>query len=202
MKTFEDELLTELKTVVAERTHAEPTVKRRRRLVVGLAAAVTLAAGTAIAVPLIGGDKTTATATATTFSVTRAADGTAQLTITGQDPDELERAFAKTGIKAEVTFLKPGEYCRRTPVGQSSPEHMLIRYWLAFNVAKAGGPGDQLPRPKSRGWTLIVEAPTQQEVRVRPTDGGDGVYGGLGKKDALSVDFLKDGTFGPCVVSR
>jgi hypothetical protein len=201
MKTFEDELLTELKTVVAERT---PTTKSRgrRRLVVGMAAAVTLAAGTAIAVPLIGGDKTTATATATTYSVTRAADGTLQLTITGQDPEELERAFAKDGIKAEVTFLKPGEYCRRTPVGQSSREHTLIRQWLAYNLVKAGGPGDEVPRPKFRGWTLIVEAPTEQHVRVRPTQGGGGMVMRLGTKDALSVDFVKDGTFGPCVVSR
>jgi hypothetical protein len=201
MKTFEDELLTELKTVVEERAHAKPAARGKRRLVIGMAAAVTLAAGTAIAVPLIGGDKTTATATATTYSVTRAADGTAQLTITGQDPKELERAFAKDGIKAEVTFLKPGEYCRRTPAGQSSREHSLIRLWLAYNLAKAetGTVGFQ---PNYRGWTLIVEAPTEQQVRVRPTDGGDGVFGGLGKKDTLSVDFLKDGSFGPCVVSR
>lgn len=200
MKTFEDELLTELKTVVAERP---PTIKSRgrRRVVVGLAAAVTLAAGTAIAVPLIGGDKTTATATATTYSVTRAADGTVQLTITGQDPEELERAFAKDGIKAEVTFLKPGEYCRRTPAGQSSPQHSLTRLWLAYNLEKAET-GTVGFRPNYRGWTLIVESPEQRQVRVRPTQAGGGKRGPLGTKDALAVEFVKDGSFGPCVVSR
>ncbi|MDX6259287.1 MAG: hypothetical protein QOH84_975 [Kribbellaceae bacterium] len=194
MKTFEDELLTELKTVVAERTPAAKS-RGRRRVVVGLAAAVTLAAGTAIAVPLIGGDKTTAAA----YSVTRTPEGGFQLTITGDDPAAVQRALEKTGVKAEVKYLKAGEYCRRTPAGQISPQHILTRYWFLMNAAEPDGA--EVDPTRFRGWTLIIES-SGQHGRVDPTEARIGMVLGLGTKNALSVDFVKTGTFGPCVVSR
>jgi hypothetical protein len=197
MKTFEDELLTELKTVVAERTPA----KRggRRRVAVGLAAAVTLAAGTAIAVPLIGGDKT-ATSAAAAYTVTATSTGAFELTLNPtQTAEDLQRALEKTGLKAEVKFLKTGEYCRRRPAGQSStPSHILIRQWFLHNLSSKGAKVDPAPY---RGWTIIVEASGKHGV-IDPTDPKPGLTLNLGTRAPLAIDFLRTGSFGPCVVSR
>jgi hypothetical protein len=197
MKTFEDELLTELKTVVAERTPATKS-RGRRRVVVGLAAAVTLAAGTAIAVPLIGGDKTT-TSAAAAYTVTETSTGAFELTLNpSQTPDDLQRALERTGLKAEVKFLKRGEYCRRRPAGQSSPQHVLIRLWFLHNASSNGAKVDPAPY---RGWTIIVEASGKHGV-IDPTNVDFPLTVRLGTKAPLAIDFVKTGSFGPCVVSR
>ncbi len=113
MKTFEDELLTELKTVVADRAQTRRG-RGKRRLLIGLAACMTLAAGTAVAVPLLGGEQATSPA----YSVTVESTGQVPVKIVRfEDAEGLERELAKVGVSADVHYLSGRQACRRSPAG-------------------------------------------------------------------------------------
>lgn len=106
---FEEQLLTELRQVVAERAAAAPRPGRSRgRLVLATAGAGLLAAALVFGVPAVNGDRTPAA-----HAVTSNDDGSVTITVTRlEDPEGLERQLAAHGITADVSFAPPDKMCR------------------------------------------------------------------------------------------
>jgi len=112
---FEQRLLTQLRTVVAERSAAEaktaeaparPAWRRAPRLALGAAAAAA-AVATALVVSAGGGN------TQAAFAVEPQAGGSVNIEIYSlSDPSGLEAALAQAGIPADVTELPPLTACR------------------------------------------------------------------------------------------
>jgi hypothetical protein len=177
MNTFEDKLLAELRTVVAERP-ADIRRKRPKRLLVGIAACLTLAAGTAVAVPMLGGEHTTSPA----YAVVTQPDGTVRVTIYRVEDDKgLEKRLRAAGIPAVVDFVPKGKFCRRTPSGESSGFRVQIG-WL--NDRQTGQIGTLVLRPadyRRYGATQLIEGE------------------GFGPRDRVLFAAPKTGSFGPCV---
>ncbi|MFF3437797.1 hypothetical protein [Streptosporangium sp. NPDC002721] len=103
---FEERLLMELKTEMAERAAREPAprprgIMTRTRLVA--AAALT---AVAVAIPLVLGGGTAA------YAVTKNSDGTLIVTINElQDSEGLQAALNAQGIKADVTYTPRDKVC-------------------------------------------------------------------------------------------
>lgn len=115
---FEAELLTELKTVVAQRAAEQPasgaarTPLWRRLRVVSVASAGALAIGAAIGLPLLGGDSTAPPASAA-YTVKANDDGTVTVTIhRWADAEGLEEQLESYGIPAEVDYPPEGKRCQ------------------------------------------------------------------------------------------
>ncbi|GAA1708620.1 hypothetical protein GCM10009745_65600 [Kribbella yunnanensis] len=181
MNTFEDKLLAELRTVVAERP-VDIRRKRPKRLLAGVAACLTLAAGTAVAVPMLGGEQTTSPA----YAVTTEADGKVRVRIYNfTDAAGLEKRIRAAGVRAEVTILPPGKKCRRTP---APVIHEVRGAVLNSAQVATSKPGDVrlsliLDPAKFRDHTLLLELID------------DGRFSGTtGPKRAQT------GSFGPCVL--
>jgi hypothetical protein len=116
--TFEDRLLAELKTVLAERVERvdradradrEPARPRRvitlRRLLAGTALAAGVAA-VSIAVPVVIGSHTSA------YAVSKNADGSISVKINEfRDPDRLEADLADLGVRVDVDYHRSNLYC-------------------------------------------------------------------------------------------
>lgn len=188
MNTFEDELLAELKTVVADQAQTRP-VRGKRRLLIGLAACMTLVAGTAVALPLLGGEETTSSA----YSVTVESGGQVTIKIVRfEDAEGLERELAKVGVSADVHYLSGRQTCRRSPAGvvavvEPSPNER------SFPVITKDGSGTMTVDPaKLRGTTLTIEV--NSFVREAPARPGPADL----MTGSINLGYLKTGTFGPC----
>ncbi|MGC5012931.1 hypothetical protein ACLQ2R_19385 [Streptosporangium sp. DT93] len=110
--TFEERLLAELRTEIAtraERGRAPALVPGRftgRRFAWAGAGVATIAAATAIAVPLAIGSQTPA------YALTENTDGSISLTINEfRDPEQVERDLAELGVRADITYLPLGKRC-------------------------------------------------------------------------------------------
>lgn len=128
---FEERLLGELKSVVAHRKAEQPAVQParaplwRRRRVVSVAAASALAVGAAVGVPLLGGETTTAPASAA-FTVSSNDDGTVTVTIYRFDDAEgLEAQLAEHGVPADVAYTPYGKHCQADRYGLSPTQHQV-----------------------------------------------------------------------------
>jgi len=113
---FEERLLMELKTEINERA-ARGRVRRPplRRLLAGVAIAG-LAAAAVVGVPLVMGTENAA------YALTENADGSITLKINEfRDTEQIERDLAKRGVKADISYIKPGKRCapgRFTTLGE------------------------------------------------------------------------------------
>ena len=113
---FEEKLLYELKTVVAQRgaeeesavQSAAPPPRRRRAPRIAMGAAVGLATAAAVFVFNSGGSNTSKA-----FAVESAGgDGVTIKVYSPEDATGLEGALADAGIRSQVTWLPAGETCR------------------------------------------------------------------------------------------
>ncbi|MET7278611.1 hypothetical protein ABZS29_10315 [Kribbella sp. NPDC005582] len=176
MNTFEDKLLAELRTVVAERP-ADIRQKRPKRVLVGVAACLTLAAGTAVAVPILGGEQATSPA----YAVTQEPNGMVRVVVYRRDDAEgLEKKIRATGVTAEVTFVPAGKKCRRTPAAVNREEPGALMH----TISSSGAFGVLIDPAKFRGYTLVVAliGPDKNSV------------------PGIGVGRVKTGSYGPCVV--
>jgi hypothetical protein len=115
---FEEKLLGELKSVVAQRKAeqsalrpARPPLWRRPR-VVSVASAGALAIGVAVGVPFLGGQNTAPSASAA-YSVTTNEDGTVTVAIhRWGDAEGLEEQLEAHGVPAEVDYPPEGKRCQ------------------------------------------------------------------------------------------
>jgi hypothetical protein len=108
---FEENLLAELREVVAEQAEAPRPARPRRRLVLATAGAGLVAAGLVVGIPAMTGDRAPAA-----HAVTSNPDGTVTITVNRlEDPEGLERELAARGITADVSFAPPGKTCRSYP---------------------------------------------------------------------------------------
>ncbi|MBM7785952.1 hypothetical protein [Tenggerimyces flavus] len=139
MTRFEDKLELELEAVVAE--NAAPAPKRRRfgwKPRIALVGAVA-AAATAIAVSGVVQPASPA------WAVEKTGDDTVRIKfIELRDPDGLEQALAKLGIRSEIAFVPYGRRCAHKPGQKFDPD----------------GPVDIVPG-ESEHWDSI-------ELRYRP----------------------------------
>ena len=176
MNTFEDKLLSELRTVVAERP-VDIRRKRPKRVLVGIAACLTLAAGTAVAVPMLGGESPA-------YAVVTQPDGTVQVRLYRlEDGKELQKRLKAVGIAADVNFLPKGKACRRTPAGKPP---IGDRTGRGMTVVRDGKAEVMILHPVDfRGNTLLLEG---EAAAKQPA----------GPKFTL-VARVQTGTFGPCV---
>ncbi|MFJ2028760.1 hypothetical protein [Streptosporangium sp. NPDC087985] len=106
---FEERLLMELKAEINERNERAaqgPVRSRLRRRLLAGAAATGVAAAALVAVPMITGSENPA------YALTQNPDGSITLKINEfRDPDQVERDLADLGVKADVSYLKPGTWC-------------------------------------------------------------------------------------------
>lgn len=127
---FEERLLGELKTVVAQRADERPvpvararTPLWRRPLVVSLAAVGALAI--TVGVPLLGG-LTTAPPANAAFDVRANDDGTVTVTMYRfDDADGLEAQLEDYGVPADVTYTPIGERCQTDRFDLSPTQHQV-----------------------------------------------------------------------------
>jgi hypothetical protein len=113
---FEERLLGELKTVVAQRSaertpqDSVPTrVFWRRTRLISVASAAALAIGAAVGAPLLGGTDDGSAA----YAITSNDDGTITVTIYAfSDADGLEQQLADYGVPADVTYTPIGYHCQ------------------------------------------------------------------------------------------
>lgn len=184
MKTFEDKLLTELREVVAERaaTPIDGRRKRPKRVLIGIAACLTLAAGTAVAVPMLGGEQATSPA----YAVTTQADGKVRVRIYNfTDAAGLEKRLRAAGVPADVTIRPPGKICRRTPAPVIHDVRGAVLNTAELMTTMPDSPrlGLLLDPTKFRGHTLLLELID------------DGKNSGPN-----SPQLAQTGSFGPCVL--
>jgi hypothetical protein len=139
--TFEDRLLTELRTEVAERASRAPARPPRRigrRLLVG-AAVAGIAAMAAVAIPIISGSQAPA------YAVTTNADGSISVLIHElRDPDRLEADLAGLGVQVDISYHTSDLACpdgRFAPSQPSTPEQRqeLASRWLVSDSEKTAG---------------------------------------------------------------
>ncbi len=157
---FEENLLTELRQVVAEKAaehaadhagiEARRPVRRRRRLVLATAGAGLFAAAIVFGVPAVNGDRAPAA-----HAVTSNDDGTVTITVNRlEDPDGLERELAAHDITADVSFTPPGKSCGIIPdrvLGAEDRPHQV-------DVRIDRGDDSLTLRPADlAGRTLVIE---------------------------------------------
>lgn len=180
MNTFEDKLLTELREVVAERAAAPAPIavrRKRPRVLIGIAACLTLAAGTAVAVPILGGEQATSPA----YAVTGRPDGTVRITIYRIEDDKgLEKALTAAGVDADVNYLPAGKVCRRIPAGERPATDA---YGIRGKLLDGGA--WEMEFPRQRGLSLLITTGPKSPSKPLPF--------------TILTDRLKTGTFGPCV---
>lgn len=116
---FEERLLGELKSVVAQRNAEQSGLVRagtplwRRRRVVSVASAGALAVGAAVGIPLIG-DETTAPSASAAYTVTVNDNGTVTATVRRfEDAEGLEQQLEAQGIRTEVDYAPLDMGCKQ-----------------------------------------------------------------------------------------
>ncbi|GAA3424684.1 hypothetical protein GCM10018953_18670 [Streptosporangium nondiastaticum] len=103
---FEERLLMELKTEMNERAARRPARSPLRRRLPAVVAVAGVAAAALVAVPMITGTENAA------YALTRDPDGSIVLKINEfRDPEQVERDLAELGVKADVSYVKPGKRC-------------------------------------------------------------------------------------------
>lgn len=113
---FEENLLAELREVVAEQA-AAPQPRRampRRRLALAVAGGGLLAAGLVVGLPAVNSDQNPAA-----YAVTTNDDGTVTVVVQhindAMGANELQRELAAHGVVAQVDYAPPGKQCRDAP---------------------------------------------------------------------------------------
>lgn len=177
---FEERLLGELKSVVAQRKAEQSDRARartplwRRRGVVSVASAGALAVGAAVGVPLIGGE-TTAPSASAAYTVTTD-DGTVTATVRRfEDAEGLERQLEAHGINAEVDYTPLDMKCEQPRYTPARP----VRGAVVFSFADPDAVedvGHEVPYTLvvdpariGPGQTVVLEA---GQVSLGPADGG------------------------------
>jgi hypothetical protein len=181
---FEQNLLTELREVVAEQA-AAPQPRRalpRKRLALATAGVGLLATGLLVGVPAMDGDRTPAA-----YAVTPNDDGTVTVVLNRpEDPEGLERELATHGITAEVDFTPPGKMCQATPPRHETPRNSVLNMIASV---EEGRDAVTLRPADFEGRTLVLEGGTRPAVS---------------EKDVLSqfVFYLTvtNGPIAPCVL--
>jgi hypothetical protein len=121
--SFEDKLLTELKTVVAERADREHARRphpithliTRRRVLAGAAIAGSAAAAV-LAAPIVTGSQTPA------YAVSKNADGSISVKINQfRDPDRLEADLADLGARVDISYHQSNLWCPSGGFATSPP---------------------------------------------------------------------------------
>jgi hypothetical protein len=149
---FEEKLLGELKSVVAQRK-AEASAQRsvraplwRRPRVVSVASAGALAVGAVVGLPLLGGESTTPPASAA-FDLTTNDDGTVTVTIYEfDDADELEAQLEAHGVPADVAYTPAGERCQPGRFERAPKAHPVRVDWgkdISFTVRPSDFAADE-----------------------------------------------------------
>ncbi|GAA0574851.1 hypothetical protein HPO96_16440 [Kribbella sandramycini] len=181
MNTFEDKLLNELRAVVAERpAPIEVRRKRPKRVLIAVAACLTLAAGTAVAVPLIGGEQATSSA----YAVTTQADGRVKVQIYRlEDVEGLEKRIRAAGVAADVTLVPVGKYCRRTPtpVRAKFDEKAMMMEFVGDGVTTVANL--VLDPKRFRGTTLLLDIAAAEKSK---------------KPGLFLPEQVVSGSYGPC----
>ncbi|SDN47152.1 hypothetical protein [Allokutzneria albata] len=172
---FEDRLLTELKQVVAEREPVRPAPRWRP---VAVAAALVVAAGTAVQLLFSGGGAA--------YALEEQQDGTVRVEIKElSDAAGLQRRLAELGIKAKVDYLPAGKTCRAprfTPM-RDKPQNAAGALSTGLNSSEAAG--------TAAVFTFNPADFTGDRSVVIETSGGGDVSG-------LQVSFA-EGPVGACV---
>jgi hypothetical protein len=134
---------------------------------------------------MIGGVQTTSPA----YAVTEADDGAITVTIyREEDAEGLERRLAKAGVPAEVTYLRPGWRCDRTPHGIGPEGETRFTVTAPENGQHKAGISVTFESAEYKGYTLMIER------TVLPPDTAEERHDG-----PVGMTFLKTGSFGPCV---
>jgi hypothetical protein len=126
---FEERLLVELKTIVAQRSADRPAQESaparafwRRSRLISVASAGALAIGAAVSVPLLGGGDSGSAA----YAITSSDDGTVTVTIYEfRDADGLKQQLAGYGVPADVTYTPIGEHCQADRYELSPTQHQV-----------------------------------------------------------------------------
>lgn len=188
---FEQNLLTELREVVAERATV-PQPRRAlpgKRLALATAGGGLLAAGLLVGLPAMNGDQTPAA-----YAVETNADGTVTLTITRTDDAEgLERALEEHGISAEVDYPPPGKMCQIDPPRYAGGEGTTPR---SLMVTEGAPRVDAFRRWTMRpadlhGKTLVIESLPTSTIALADPHPEDLFYVTIG---------IAKGPVSPCVV--
>lgn len=175
---FEEKLLGELKSVVAQRKAEQSATAParapmwRRPRAISVASAGALAIGAAIGVPLLGGE-TAAPPASAAYTIESNDDGTVTVTIHRWDDAEgLEDGLEKHGVQAEVDYVPEGKRCqpdRGTPSDSAGdivlegmvPGEIVFR----FTVRPSDfGPDDTLVIENSSSGD--IESPTTSAIRL------------------------------------
>jgi len=155
---FEERLLVELRSLVAERPAPRPTASRRRLVPIGATAGVLTIAG-AIAVPLLTGGGSAA------YAVTRNDDGSVSVEVASlEDAAGLQQKLRDAGVPAVVQYIPPGKGCKEqtfTPARAASPAGGR----LGLRGEKTAGGGVDLTFTIDRsaivpGRTLVIQTAT------------------------------------------
>lgn len=149
---FEEQLLMDLKTEMTARNERSRRVGRR--LLAGAAVAA-LAAGAAVALPLLTGPEPA-------YAVSQNANGTITVELKEfRDADQLERDLKDLGVTADVTYLKPYTKCqtdRGTLVGGEYDTPEEWRESVHYKVARPGPKSFVIdPRQVRKGQTVALE---------------------------------------------
>jgi hypothetical protein len=116
LTAFEEQLLAELKNVVAGRSAPVKSRSRRRLVLVGAAAAVALTAA---------GVSFVAFRSSPAYAVERDPDGSVRVYIHDyRDPEGLQRRLAAFGIRASVNYLPAGMACKEPRAEYVPPDQM------------------------------------------------------------------------------
>ncbi|WP_242906407.1 hypothetical protein [Actinomadura terrae] len=183
MQRFEERLLTELKEVVAARTAPAPSPTRpvlRRRA--GLAAAaVAAAAGLAIGIPVLTGDRAPQA-----NAVVRDPDGSIRIYIHDhRHPEVIASRLRGLGVPAAVDFVPNDKRCR-TPRGALTPDDGSLVTREPEDTDERGPFNRLHPDRLGPGRTLVLE--------VRFTD-----FGGGAAVASMNVG-TATGRVAPCVL--
>lgn len=190
---FENNLLTELREVVAERSSA-PQPRRalpRKRLALATAGGGLLAAGLLVGLPALNGAQTPAA-----YAVVNNDDGSVTLTITRLDDAEgLERQLKEHGIAAEVDYPPSGKMCRNDPPRYAGGESTTPRgVRVSVGAPRVDDVKKWIVRPADlHGKTLVIESmPTSELALSRTSPRPESLF-------AVTIG-VAQGPVAPCVV--
>jgi hypothetical protein len=176
---FEERLLMELKTEMAERAAREPARRSRRVVTRSRLVAAAAVAAAAVAVPLVLGGGAAA------YAVAKDPDGTLIVTINElKDPEGFQAALNAQGVKADVTYTPRDKKCAPgrfvgADYGYDSPnpknmtaeqrkEFYRPEHWRSRDVTRPIAMGTYRISPNFMrpGETLVLEFRLGNDPRV------------------------------------
>jgi hypothetical protein len=169
---FEEKLLGELKSLVADRTAERParTPLWRRPRVVSVASAGALAIGAAVGLPLLGGD-TAAPPASAAFTVKANLNGSVTARVNRlEDAEGLERQLEAYGIPIEVDYAPLDLECQQ-PRFTHAPDSNAVGFaWMANDdVSRTWIEAYVWPDRLRPGQTVVIQA---GYMSLEPVDGG------------------------------